>query len=560
MTIFQDPKGADKTSFGNLKCVHDTLVHLLSGNLSTPVYHLASFDPGTGKTAALCEFLKAWKSQGFRPTQGALIVLSTRKEIEDCIARSSLDPADFAILVAKGHQMNEEGRPNRDRAPVLFTTQEKLRRLCDGMSFADVEHLHFLGQPRRLRVWDEAFLPAPGETFRKDTILSPLEDLRPVSPPDAASLDALGDSLSADSVGRVVQVPEALKSACTTLSGLPGHGGRERWRPLRALAGQEALVVHGGGNGLYLAGAGNAIPADFAPALILDASGRVRETYKAMDANGILRRLPSVPRDYSPLRIHHWDRAASRSTLANGKARSEVLQAAAEIINGTSGEEPWLVIHPKLRASDGYDIFGELAALVDGPERLTSLHWGDHHGTNDHRHLSRVMVLGLWHFRRPAYAALHAASGAPLDLAGDRATLDVVEAGEHRHNLLQAICRASVRQGDEETCGACEVHLVGRLGADGDELLRETFPGVVIERWTPASGGVSGSVARLILELEKAFAVPGVVKVQKAAVRAALGYKSTQALAKVIQREEFRDWADRRGLVVTTRAFELREG
>jgi hypothetical protein len=72
------------------------MVQMLAGPPVEPVFHLASCDPGTGKTEALCSFLNAWKSVSFQPSGGALIVLATRKEIESCISRSGLDPIEVA--------------------------------------------------------------------------------------------------------------------------------------------------------------------------------------------------------------------------------------------------------------------------------------------------------------------------------------------------------------------------------------------------------------------------------------------------------------------------------
>src|SRR3546814_4443071 len=98
-----------------------------------------------------------------------------------------------------------------------------------------------------------------------------------------------------------------------------GLAAAERWAPLQGLAGRQAVTVNGGSKGLYLSGGGSPLPEDFAPALILDASGRVRETYKAMEAIGLLLRLPATPTDYSRLTLHHWDRACSdrKSTRLN---------------------------------------------------------------------------------------------------------------------------------------------------------------------------------------------------------------------------------------------------
>lgn len=469
-----------------------------------------------------------------------------------------MTPSDFAILVQKGDDRNTLGLQDRNDAPVLFTTQEKLRRMCDGLAFVDVAGLHYRGKPRSLRVWDEAFLPASPVTIRKDTIVNSFADLRPKAPALVESLESISDSLSAETVGWVIEVPSTAHEAYSAISGHYGADRADQWSPLRSLAGTSAIVVNSGSSGLCLAGGAMGLPEDFAPALILDASGRVREAYKTMEANGILHRLPSATMDYSRLRLHHWERAASRSALSDPGVRQEVLEAAAEVINANGEDEQWLIIHAKDRASPAPSIVKDLSALCRNSSRLSWINWGNHHGTNDHRNISKVMVIGTWTYPLPAYAALHIAAGGQPSEVTDKETIDAIKAGEAQHNLLQAICRASVRQGAAGTCGDCQVYLVGRLGPNGAGLLQDTFPGVQVTAWTPQRQRVPKSALRVIEAVEEALADPKVAYVSKSAVRASLGFKSEDGLGKVLRGQPFKSWADQRGVEVTTRGFQWR--
>src|SRR3546814_12967240 len=122
-----------------------------------------------------------------------------------------------------------------------------LRRLCHGGSFAEAASLHFQGRPRVLRVWDEAFLPSSPATIRKDTLVSALEELRPIHPAQAEALEALAAPLEAASDFQAVEGsdlgrprlhdPQGSSGACTggargAPSGLvgPAGGPRERSR------------------------------------------------------------------------------------------------------------------------------------------------------------------------------------------------------------------------------------------------------------------------------------------------------------------------------------------
>jgi hypothetical protein len=455
--------------------------------------------------------------------------------------------------------LNDSGLLAPEAAPVLFTTQEMLRRRCQGRSFADAEELHFKGFPRSLRVWDEAFLPAAPKHFRKDTLVQPLEDLRlHASRETMAALDALTDSLRAESIGEVVQVPEAVRHAYTALPGRRKDKG-DKWADLRLLAGQPAVVSYCNQKGLHLAGAALPTPLDFAPALILDASGRVRQPYKTLEASGKLKRLADAPVDYRNLRIRHWDRAASRSALDSDKARHEVLAGIAQTISASEPDERWLIVHHKAKDGQGYDILQELGGLVGNPERLAGIHWGNHHGTNDYRDIRRVVVLGPWGFPQPAYSALHVAAEGPLELATDKETLDAIKRGENAHHLLQAICRASVRQGTEGVCGDCEVLVVGKYGADAQDVFQETFPGAHVSGWRPKGQELTGSALKVAQVIQEAFEVPGVQAVPKGDISTALGWTTTEQLRRVILKPDFKAWMAARKLEASKWAVECRE-
>jgi hypothetical protein len=506
----------------SLLSVQKAMDDMLSGVLTEPVHLLASLDPGAGKTNKLCSFLQDWKTNHFSPSQGALIVLATLKEIESCIERAGLAASDYAVLVHKGAALSSQGQSDHDQAPILFTTHEMLRIRCQGRSFADTSCYHFHGRPRALRVWDEAFMPAKEALLRKDHIVQPLADLRLRDPVATKALEVLADSLEADSLGRVVSVPPAAASAHKAIQSHLGHDAAERLSALKAFGGRDGVVITSNGLGLHLAGAIMPLPDDFAPCLILDASGRVRETYRTMEAAGTLKRLTNFTADYSRLQVHHWNRAASRSTLKGDDDRHEVLASVAKLIAAEDDKEPWLVVHAQDRPGQGYSVVDELRGLVANRDRLSFLHWGNHHGTNEYRLIRRVVVLGLWRPPLPVYSALHIAAGGPFDLATDKGALDAIEAGEHRHNLLQAICRASVRNGTGGTCGDCVVYVVDKL-KDGAALLHETFPGASVAPWKPAGQQMPKAAQKLSLAIEAELKGTGSLKVSKASVRMRLG-------------------------------------
>lgn len=521
------------------------MVRLLTGQppQGDPQYFLASLDPGKGKTEAVCAFLRAWKSLGFHPKGSVLIGLSRLDEIRAYIDRSGLAEEDFAVLVANGDILNDRGLQDRSQAQILFTTHEKLFRWTQVHPFAAQACFHYQGNPRTLRIWDESLLPARPVTLRLDAARGLLEPLRPACRPTASLLDALFAEVSGKASGEAVVIPSALAAQPKVLSAALPAAHQDRWDQLTALAGRTAIIQDSNLYGRELVAASQPLPADFAPAIILDASGRVRQTYRVWERHGgNLVRLPEAANDYGRLTIHHWHRAASRDALKNPTSRQAILQAVAEIINGKDEHEPWLIIHHMPKGT--INAPEELSSLIDNPNgRIHFLHWGNHHGTNAYRAIRNVIVLGLWHYPSATYAAQHlAASLGPAAPTITDADLDAMQAGEHQHNLLQAICRANVRNSSDGICGDCTVHVIGKAGKDTKALLADTFPGASIHDWQPVEPELTGRSLEVAQEIERRFSDPEITSVRKAEVRQAVGFTNSQDLAQVLRRPDFVGW------------------
>lgn len=154
------------------EALHRDFERALKGRLEKQVFVFPS-DPGRGKSKGVQLFLEKIVNKEISvEDSGIVIFLSRRNEIKEYISGGKLSAGDFAVL-------DSQFPPDRvacyggslcgDNAPILFVTSQLLHSRCRG-SFEMFEEAFYKGKPRRLRVWDEEFLPANITTFSVDDL------------------------------------------------------------------------------------------------------------------------------------------------------------------------------------------------------------------------------------------------------------------------------------------------------------------------------------------------------------------------------------------------------
>jgi hypothetical protein len=534
-----------------------TLLKALTGDLP-PALYLSSIDCGGGKSRLIQDFLRLWKGARFRPAGSVLICLSRLAEIDDFARKSGLDETDYAVVTNDADRNRYGlGRERANSARVLFTTQQMIRaKLNSGDPFESLSEFFYLGHPRSCRIWDESLVPE--EVVISVDSLAALPGLLRAYDPDIAT--EVGN-LS----GTALTHNDSIVVPATLADEIRARFPRERLAELRlpkqAQQALSSLVTMGGrrmgvGGGYRgqrsLIGVKPSLPKDFYPVIVFDASGRVRSAYQMRELDVPLRHLPSLTNSYQNLKVHWWNKAFGKDTRANPTKRAEVLAVAAELIN-SDPEDGWLVIHHKAEEGN-YDIEGELRDLLADQRSAEFLHWGDHHGTNKFREIKKVLVLGM--FRKPeaAYTALAmGVSGKPFDEVV-HAEREFLRLGEHRHDLLQAICRSNVRNAVEGVAGQADVYLV----AGGSWLHKEissTFPDCTLIEWVPRQRDPTGQLARVIALLQAYKSDPTVITTTKKQVREAAGIASSHGLSQVLRDPRVQDVIRRREIGVRKHRF-----
>lgn len=133
-----------------------TLEQMADGT-AAPHVHLASLDPGVGKTQSIIQFLPVLLSSSAHEGVSVIICAGRLKQIEamiDDARQAGLRDEDFAVFTS-GRELNKLGRGTEDRqnARVLFTTHAMVMKQCsDGGAFADATDLHFRHHAREIRV------------------------------------------------------------------------------------------------------------------------------------------------------------------------------------------------------------------------------------------------------------------------------------------------------------------------------------------------------------------------------------------------------------------------
>jgi hypothetical protein len=412
------------------------------------------------------------------------------------------------------HERNALGRPDRDKAQILFVSQRQLydRMIKAGNQFAPIEAFHYYGEPRRVRVHDEGLLPAHPVLLDARAVLDlqgglehalrrrkVLPEGADVAAAEAKLFDVGGQLKRWQEDGAIFVLPDldeqfglALDDARRLLFDKPEL--QELASLYYGVAGKAGIVRINYQSNRQLLSYTEGLPEDLAPMLILDASGRVRNTYKAWREKWkTLLILPSAPKSYRTVEINLANLPAGKTLFKERvkektiQLRASILKADAALIAEHPGER-WLVF-----TSKGLDYVDRLRTLLPSQENgdpidMKTITWGRHTAVNHLADRTHLLVSSFLFYSSEEYEArTRVANRLPRDDAAvDRDLLNWIEEGEHADNLLQGLPRGCMRISDGDTCPPCRVwiRLPTSRGLDAN-LLRKCFPDAKVIPWYP---------------------------------------------------------------------------
>jgi hypothetical protein len=237
-------------------------------------------------------------------------------------------PTDFAVLTSD-HELNKLGigSARSNKARVLFTTQQMIESRGKGLHFAEIRDLQFLCRPRQVRIWDESILPGQTVTLNRDALAALLQPIRTAHASLANAISTMYDEIGKVDAAGLYQVPDFaftfnldLNGALRVLSRAPrGQVALAHEQAITALwllSGKTVSVRQDGPYGNTVLDYHETLPEGLSPLVVLDASGRVRETYRQWEENrGGLTRLTPAPKSYKNLTVHCWQTGAELDAL-----------------------------------------------------------------------------------------------------------------------------------------------------------------------------------------------------------------------------------------------------
>ncbi len=491
-----------------LECVCRTLEGMAEGTARDAVY-LSSIDCGAGKSSATIAFAHSLaNSPDPRHLDvGMLICVSRKREAEGMAAELAAAGADNVVVLTEDtKQLVTQRQVNL--AQTLITTQQRIDQALEKdlsawsgrRRFADLDAFHYRGEPRQVRVHDEAFLPGVAITLKEDALHAIMGAARALSRDFRQALSDLVRAIEDAPHDALLSIPDwstySGVSAYSLLRRLAEEDARKgAWkgrddsvradlqtaiRSLFFLSGKPARV-HKSNMGRTAIQFRDTVPDDMTPLLVLDASGRVRQTYRDMVKHRGMIELPRAVKDYTPLSIHWWKRGGGKASMRTGGP--DIARAIVKAI-GEKRDQDWLVVthKPTKNAPDLAEMIQQELPEMTG--RVHCITWGNHMATSEYAEVSNVVLCGTL-FMTPAHNAALTSLCQHKAVEEGLASLEdirLTERGETADGVFQAICRGRVRRSDGGACLPMDAYVIATPGSGMEEILRQCFPG--LRSWT----------------------------------------------------------------------------
>jgi hypothetical protein len=466
---------------------------------AAPAYHVCQLDCGTGKTTALRFTIATMREKGVMfdrlNTVGMVLCLGRLEQIEDIINELRLAPEDYAVMVGRGERTSDGrlfeelgvGRENLSKAPILFTTHAMVEsRLAGARAWAEANEFFYRGRPRKLRVWDEAVFARKGITVDRYALHRVAGAIRRTSP---AIEQFMRDMDTAENRSLLI-VPD-LEGMCSlqTVWGWLNAGTRnalaDSIKDLWFMSGKPVLVRKQGERGVLVTYQ-TRLPEDIKPMLVLDASARVRATYKQQEAvDHDIVWLRHSPKRYDNVVIYFQPGRSGKEAL--GQEWNQRIEQVAEIIRRHPEKKALVLHHLKDQERGIGDMENAVRlklAVVGGlqldttPYDVKFLSWGRHNAVNGYA--DRDLIITASVFREPdpvVEARGRAAADRPVGQAYSDEELRELRHGEVLHDLLQGVSRGALRKLEGDQAQHCLVYLMAskKSGIRGE--LPMLFPG-----------------------------------------------------------------------------------
>lgn len=527
-----------------------TLTSMLQGKAEEK-YYLSSLDPGVGKTTAICKWLEVYldniETYG---RHGILIGLERLEEIHAFVSDAKLPEDSYAVLVSDktdgGKELNSKGlgTDRIDDALILFTTKAQLRLRTEGKLFSEVTSLFYLGQPRIVRIWDESLIVGKPLTLSRGQIAKLVDVLdrngHHIFSSEILELSTRLADMKDD--GEAFEMPE-LKITPSQFSWCFQSAPKieqEISEVFAVMAGRVVTVRTGNSSGGTLVDCEDSLPVDFAPCLITDASGRIRETYKLQHKyqEDVIPLAPSGSvKKYDNLTVHIWSRGSGKSWYKNNGTESTSHEVAKVI--KSRPDEQFLVIHFK-----DFGLDKAIGMKLDNKDkdRVKYLTLGKHTATNDYHDIPNVIITGMLNYGTAACEALARASASRTTEDGPMGDYEVerMVRAEAAHHVLQAACRGRVRKSIGDLCPESRLWFIDSSYTKVGDLLPKLFPGCKRTVWKTERRPLTGQrqkALKLILEAVES----GEKEIPASRIRDSLKMTSPNFKSCIISNDHFRD-------------------
>jgi hypothetical protein len=463
-----------------MAAIPETIHEIVRGHqkptLAPPAaYYVSPLDTGIGKTTTLKFALETMLLDGYTDYSdvGTIIAVARLENMRQIIEDMALPRSMYACFVADSAEnadLTTAGRGMHDKAnaTVLFTTHEMMARRIVAKkltTWAEASDFWYRGRPRPLRVYDEQMVPGIPVRLRQiDFAKAGTAVLEQFSEIGFSLLDYRINDLPID---EPVQLPHFLgdkhfEAIIAELSQTNREIAYTHLGRIHHLAGHRAMVradtnraqrvildFYGGW------------PEDAKPMLVLDASARVRDTYKQhnMSRPGTVVMLKDAEKRHDNVTVHIRTGGTGKGALSNDGRGHKRMQDVADIIR-QHPKGSCLVIHHKA-GRKMLNVEVELQRLLKDTDHDTAfLTWGRHDAVNDYRDRT-VVIMPTVLFKPDTQYEVdgRVASQTPGDEEYGGVALDNLTRGEVMADVQQALGRSAIRNSVGDQAQATTVYV-----------------------------------------------------------------------------------------------------